>query len=112
MKEESKIPDEDYSLNFIPKEKTVPLEALELIQHGKFDEAVNYLDEILKNDKSFEDAWEKKALAHYLAQEFEDAMAACNSTLEINPNNLNAKKIRKQSLDEMGRKKKRTTRKS
>lgn len=83
------------------KGKSVPKEVVGFMQRFEFDAGIAYLDDLLEKDPNFEDACVKKGIFCHLSQRNEEAVAAYDKSLEINPNNLQAKEGREKAAREL-----------
>ena len=66
------------------------LRGMELILEGAYDEAATQFTAIIRHDAGFAEAYNKRATAHYLAGDFERAIADCEETLKRNENHFGA----------------------
>ncbi|HJT60276.1 MAG TPA: tetratricopeptide repeat protein [Burkholderiales bacterium] len=64
--------------------------ATEEMQAGRYAEAINLLDQIVKKKPDFAEGWNRRATVHYLAGELQKSIADCDEVLKRNPGHFGA----------------------
>ena len=62
--------------------------SLVLKKLGRYRESIQDLEEVLKKNPKFENAWTLKSNCHKALGDYEDAIMSIDKELELNPNNL------------------------
>ena len=57
----------------------------EVMQGGRYDEAVEKFTSVIKAKPQFAEGWNKRATAYYLAGEYDKSIADCREVLKRNP---------------------------
>ncbi|MHA1353960.1 MAG: tetratricopeptide repeat protein [Candidatus Heimdallarchaeota archaeon] len=72
------------------KEKTIELndKSLDLLEIGKVDEAIGYLDEAIKLDPKHHHAHGNLAICYAMQKKFEDAKKAYKTAIELDPTQI------------------------
>jgi tetratricopeptide (TPR) repeat protein len=84
-------------------DKRVPKEVSEFLKRYEIDKGIEFLDRLLEKDPKFEDAWVWKGVFNSVADRYEEAMAAYDKALEINPQSQPAKEAKQRVLDELNK---------
>lgn len=61
-----------------------------LVDAGHFDEAEALLTEVVENLPDFAEAWNRRAVLHYLKRDYRRSLADCDRVIELNPAHFGA----------------------
>ena len=61
-----------------------------LMQAGNLSAAIKAFSEMIARNPDFAEGWNKRATAFYLAKRFDESIADCNKTIELNPHHFGA----------------------
>jgi len=64
--------------------------ATEEMQAGRYAEAINLLDQIVKKKPDFAEGWNRRATVHYLAGDLQKSIDDCDQVLKRNPGHFGA----------------------
>jgi tetratricopeptide (TPR) repeat protein len=64
--------------------------ATEEMQAGRYAEAINLLDQIVKKKPDFAEGWNRRATVHYLAGDLQKSIDDCDQVLKHNPRHFGA----------------------
>jgi tetratricopeptide (TPR) repeat protein len=90
---------------FYRVDKPVPAEVYDFLRRYEIDKGIEYLDKLLEKDPKFEDAWTTKGSFYRVADRYEEAIAAYDKALEINPQSQKAKAVKQMAVDGLNNKK-------
>jgi tetratricopeptide (TPR) repeat protein len=62
----------------------------ELMQEGRFTEAIAGFGEVIRRKPDFAEGWNKRATAYFLAGDFKRSLADCDEVMKRNPNHFGA----------------------
>lgn len=66
------------------------LEAVRLISQNKLNQGIHLLDKIVLRAPDFAEAFNQRAIAYFLQEDYLHAMADCEATLRLNPHHFGA----------------------
>ena len=64
--------------------------ATEAMQAGRYDEAIQLLDQIVTKKPDYAEGWNRRATVHYLAGDLKKSIADCDQVLKRNPGHFGA----------------------
>ena len=64
--------------------------ATEDMQAGRYADAINLLDQIVKKKPDFAEGWNRRATVHFLAGDLQKSIADCDEVLKRNPGHFGA----------------------
>ncbi len=83
--------------------KAAPMEAYDYLKNLQFEKGIEYLERLLEKEPKYQDAWQLKGLFFSLLNGHEEAIAAYDKALEINPQDQHAKEAKQQAVDDLNR---------
>jgi tetratricopeptide (TPR) repeat protein len=73
-----------------PEIDTLMEQGVLLMQSGNLSAAIKAFSEMIARNPGFAEGWNKRATALYLAKRFDESIADCNKTVELNPHHFGA----------------------
>ena len=64
--------------------------AMDEVERGDLDKAIDTFTQVIKLDPSFAEAWNKRATLHFLAGDLRKSLADCDEVLKRNPQHFGA----------------------
>jgi len=64
--------------------------AMDEVERGDIDKAIETFTQVIKLDPSFAEAWNKRATLHFLAGDLRKSLADCDEVLKRNPQHFGA----------------------
>jgi tetratricopeptide (TPR) repeat protein len=74
-------------------------EAISLAENNNFDEAIEYCNDMIRNNANDVDAWDIKAVCYFAKNNFSEALLCIEKVIELNPNDKLAEACRNNCLN-------------